>query len=228
MGAPEIKIKIKMEQIKSFFKNSDDKKGLQNIINEAVENDSKKLQLGASQDFKEGREDQEYNLIANKYFNENILGKKFESTILNEEEVSKIENYIKFKNEDLLNRIEAIDEYILDNSGSLDIEAYQDKVGKLAEIEAKIRELNHEIANQLTHAEHLNNEQAFYYGEQVFIYDQQLNQLDMEKGMLEREIDMDTPKIDLEEENELIQESEELRNKSIKYQNYLHNDSNQN
>lgn len=216
------------EKIKLHFKEGENKDELQKIVNEAVDNESNKLQLGASQDFKENREDQEYNILASKYFEENILGKKVENTVLNEEEVKKIENYIKFKNEDLLNRIEAIKDYLLENSGTNDLEAYQEKIKKLNEIEGKIREINHEIANQFAHAEHLNNKQAFYFGEQAYLYDQKLSQLEMEKEMLEYEIDLNSPKIDADEENELIRESEELNDESIKYQKYLHSDPSQN
>lgn len=214
-----------MENFKSFFKKGEDSEKLKEIIDQAVQNESQKLQHGASQDFKENREDQEYNIVAYKHFVENILGKKVENFDFKEEEVKKIEKYIENKNQHLLDRIDAIYEYIQENSGALDMEAYQEKIEKLSQIEGKIREINHQMVNELSHAEHFNNQTAFYYGESLASYEQQLNQLEIEKEILEHEIDSGAPKIDSEEEDELIKESNQLSDESQKLQNYLYPNS---
>ncbi len=217
-----------MEKFKSFFKRKEDEEELQKVIDEAVESESQKLQHGASEEFKENREDQEFNIAANKHFIENILGKKVEIDVLNKEEVKKIEKYIQNKNDGLQARMTAIYEYILENSGTMDPIKYEEVKDKISKIDEKIRELNHKMSKELGQMEYLDKPQAFYYGEQIALYDQQLNQLETDKELLENYIEKNLPKIDAEEEDEWMREHDDLDKKSLKYQNYLHSDPNQN
>lgn len=213
-----------MEKFKGFFKEGSDKETLGTVITEAVDIQSKKLKLGGNQAFKESIEDQESNITAQIKFIRDILGKELANPILENEDVLKLEQYIKRKNEDIANRVEVIRDYLIENSGTQDLEAYQEKVESLKIIEGKIRELNHELSSEYAQAGTLTKEQALSYSFNLYNYDQELNRLELEKEMLECEIEKDTANITPEEEIELENEKESLQEDGKRYRDYLHTD----
>lgn len=214
------------ETIKAFKSGETDKKGLQRIVNNAIKNESNKLQSNADQNYKEEREDQEYNIIAQKHYIEDILGKRDINLELNNKEVEKIEDHIFRKNEELDNRIEAIREYLAENVESMDADEYSEKVENLNEIDERISGLKHDLLSHFAFAENHQKDHYIMESKEVAMLNMQLSLLEEAREKLEEKLNpMSHSKLPLDEVDELIKELDDLLDKNKIYKNYIESDS---
>lgn len=208
-----------MEKFTPFFKEGENREKLQEVINDAVENETNTLYNSNGFNFKAEREDQEFNNV----YMANFFGKNIDS--INPEMIEEFESYLVERNAYVNEKIEEIQDYIETHSGTKDLEEYQEKLNDLNKINEAIRSLQHTMANEFAHAEVLNKEQAFLYGENMYFYDQELSKLEIEKDILEKSIKKDSPQITQEEKNRLLEKIEELTEENNTQQKYLHGDS---